>query len=275
MKEFKFVKMNGLGNDFVIIDQRKNAISFNKKDIISICDRDTGIGCDQLINILPMEKNGNILIEFFNSNGEEIHACGNGSRCVANLLMTEKNIKTITLSTKEKNLFCQRIRENYVSINMGIPKFKLDEIPVKSGIDLKTLNFEINNQILKDPFLVNIGNPHIIFFVDELNDYNIDEVGPKIENDIIFPEKINVSICKIVNQDLIDLIVWERGAGRTLACGTAACAAAITAIENHYVSENIQVRLPGGILDIDYSNGKPVIMSGPTELNFSGEFKLN
>ena len=244
--------MNGLGNDFVIIDQRKNTISLSKKDIVSICDRDDGVGCDQLINILPRQDDGNILIEFFNSDGEEIHACGNGSRCVADLLMTEENVNSIKLSTKEKTISCQKIGDNCVSIDMGIPNFELKEIPVKTDIDLNSLNFQINNQVLANPFFVNVVNPHVIF-----------------------PEKINVSLCKIVNKELIDLVVWERGAGKTLACGTAACAAAVAAVTNNHVSEKIQVRLPGGILDINYSKGKTVVMSGPTEINFNGEYKIN
>tara|TARA_Y100001933_G_scaffold237336_1_gene260123 strand:- start:1671 stop:2498 length:828 start_codon:yes stop_codon:yes gene_type:complete len=275
MREFKFIKMNGLGNDFVIIDQRKNTISLSKKDIVSVCDRDDGVGCDQLINILPRQDDGNILIEFFNSDGEEIHACGNGSRCVADLLMTEENVDSIKLSTKEKTISCQRIGDNCVSIDMGIPNFELKKIPVKTDIDLNSLNFQINNQVLANPFFVNVGNPHVIFFVNEISDYRIEEIGPVIENDLIFPEKINVSLCKIVNKELIDLVVWERGAGKTLACGTAACAAAVAAVTNNHVSEKIQVRLPGGILDINYSKGKTVVMSGPTEINFNGEYKIN
>ena len=266
--------MNGLGNDFVIFDQRSENTQFSKYELIKIADRNTGIGCDQVILIKSKSNHDGELIEFFNSNGQEVMACGNGSRCVANLLMMEKDINEIKINTKERPLNCTRVSENIISIDMGIPNFHWNKIPLKLNPDENQLSFTSGNKTLDHPFFINIGNPHIIFFVNNLDQYDILKFGPMIENHELFPEKINVNIANIISKNEISLNVWERGAGYTRACGTGACATAVAAIKNHNCQNELKISLPGGTLDINYELNKNIIMSGATEISFEGSFEL-
>ncbi len=244
MREFKFVKMNGLGNDFVVIDQRVSEFDLSEEQIKLICNRTDGVGCDQLIMIRKSQHNSDSLIKFFNSDGSEIDACGNGSRCVANFLMKETKSEKINLTTLIKD------------------------------IDPEDINFSIKDLTLKKPFLVNIGNPHIIFFDDEIEKYDVESFGSLIENDSLFPEKINVSFAKLKSDNHIVLNVWERGAGKTNACGTAACATAVAGVEMGLIKNKVTVTLPGGDLEIYYKNSDNIIMTGPTEINFTDKYKL-
>lgn len=274
MENMHFYKMNGLGNDFVIFDQRVKKREFSKNDIINISNRHKGIGCDQVITINKLEDSDIELIEFYNSSGEEIYACGNGSRCVASLLMNEKKVDKIKLRTKEKILICQKNKKNIISIDMGQPRLNWKEIPLKEDIVGESLQYKIAELTLINPFFTNVGNPHIIFFVKNKSDYDINQFGPLIENDDLFPEKVNVTIAEIISQNRITIDVWERGAGRTLACGTAACATAVAAIINQGCNNNLDIELPGGTLNIFYESNKNIIMSGKTELSFEGSFEL-
>ena len=274
MKTKHFIKMHGLGNDFVIFDQRVDSQEFSKEDIINISDRNKGIGCDQVITINNMAGTKTELIEFYNSNGEEVYACGNGSRCVANLLMKEKNINEIKIHTKEKKLICSRVSDDIISIDMGKPQLDWKDIPLIEDPKNKKIQFKIDDIILENPKFINVGNPHIIFFVDKIDNFDIHKFGPLIENNKLFPEKINVSIAEIVSSSKILLNVWERGAGKTLACGTAACAASVVAIMFHKCDNELSVSLPGGDLNIFYEINKNIIMSGKTELSYEGNFEL-
>lgn len=272
MKKFDFIKMHGLGNDFVIIDERHSRIELTHDEIISVANRHTGIGCDQLITI-NNDLESNLFIRFFNSDGEEVSACGNGSRCVARLLMEENNDTTITIKTGAGPLYCKKISNNIISINMGVPKFKWNEIPLDKECDNSKIIFKINEMIISNPTFVNVGNPHAVFFVDDLNKFNIDDFGPVVENYKIFPEKCNVTIAQILSKSHIKINVWERGAGKTLACGTAACATAVAASTNNLCENEVVVSLPGGDLDIVYDTN--IIMSGATEISFKSNFELN
>ena len=219
----------------------------------------------------PEEYNG---LKFFNSDGSEIDACGNGSRCVANLLMKETKSDKINLTTRERTIACEKIDDVTVSVNMGKPKFKWNEIPLTEDIDPVDINFSIRDLTLKKPFLVNIGNPHIIFFDDEIEKYDVESFGSLIENDSLFPEKINVSFAKLKSDNHIVLNVWERGAGKTNACGTAACATAVAGVEMGLIKNKVTVTLPGGDLEIYYKSSDNIIMTGPTEINFTDKYKL-
>ena len=281
METIYFYKMHGLGNDFVIFDQREGALAshgkkkhtFSKKDILNICDRNKGVGCDQVI-IINEKSSQEVLIEFYNSNGEEIHACGNGSRCVANLLMKEKQLNEIQIKTKERKLSCKRVDGDIISIDMGKPKFDWTEIPLKENPIVDNIKYHVDGLTLEQPYFVNVGNPHVIFFVEDINQYEIGKFGPLIETDQLFPEKVNVSIAQIISPNIISINVWERGAGRTLACGTAACAVAVAAITYHNCNNELEIELPGGKLDISYKMNKNIAMSGKTELSFEGRFEL-
>ncbi len=274
MHEFKFVKMNGLGNDFVVIDQRVSEFDLSEEQIKLICNRTDGVGCDQLIIIRKSQDNNDPLIKFFNSDGSEIDACGNGSRCVANFLMKETKSEKINLTTRERTIACEKINDVTVSVNMGKPKFKWNEIPLTKDIDPEDINFSIRDLTLKKPFLVNIGNPHIIFFDDEIEKYDVESFGSLIENDSLFPEKINVSFAKLKSDNHIVLNVWERGAGKTKACGTAACATVVAGVEMGVIKNKVTVTLPGGDLEIYYKSSDNIIMTGPTEINFTDKYKL-
>ena len=177
MKKFDFIKMHGLGNDFVIIDERNGELGLSATEIVSIANRHTGVGCDQLITI-SYDSKSNFFIRFFNSSGEEVSACGNGSRCVARILMEENKNTEVLIKTKAGFLQCKKITEKIISINLGKPKFNWNEIPLDQDYKNKAIIFEINDVSITNPYFVNVGNPHSIFLVSNLENYNIDEFGP-------------------------------------------------------------------------------------------------
>ena len=211
--------MDGLGNDFIIFDNRKNNIVLEKKQLLKIADRNQ-VGCDQII-FIHEDNNSDAFITFYNSDGNETSACGNGSRCIAYFLGKEKNKKIIKLKTKDRILESEIIKENLVKINMGAPKFSWKEIPLSKNINHTNLNISIldnNNKEHMGGFSLNVGNPHVIFFVKKIKNFDLDSIGPKIENHKLFPEKCNVTLAEIKNKKLISLNVWERGAVLTKAC---------------------------------------------------------
>ena len=222
--DFKAYKMDGLGNDFVIIDQRDSDFELNKSQIKSICDRKK-IGCDQLILVKKSEKVDAYLI-FKNSDGSDSAACGNGTRCVASLLSKENAKSEITFETESGILKSKILNENNIQTNIGIPKTNWNEIPLAKEVDTKNVEIKIDNLNLSGT-AVNVGNPHIIFFTEDLDKIQIKDIGPKIESNSLFPEKVNVTFAKKINDKHFKVLHWERGAGLTKACGTAACATAI------------------------------------------------
>ena len=260
----KAFKMDGLGNDFVIIDNREKVTNLTKDQIIKICDRDF-IGCDQLI-FINKDQNYDASIEFFNSDGGVSGACGNGTRCVAELLGKEKNKNTITLTTLSGHLKSHILGEKLVSTEIGLGRTKWNEIPLSEELDTKNLNIKIvdsNNNEFFGGTAVNVGNPHIIFFVEDNEQFEIEKIGPEIENHKLFPEKCNVTIGTIVNKELIKVKVWERGAGLTKACGTAACAAAYAAKQAALVSNKVDIEFSTGRLTISIDENKSIHMKGP------------
>lgn len=250
--------MSGAGNDFVIFDARHSDVNLNAAQIAKISNRDN-IGCDQLIIIRNSEK-ADCLMDIFNSDGSLSGACGNATRCVASLLFAELNdVVDITIETASGILPCHYLGD-LVSVKMGIPKFDWTEIP---------LSHETSSQNLSlfgyDFACVNIGNPHAVTFVKEsLSDKEFFDIGPKVETHAIFPEKTNVEFCNIISDNLIEVRVWERGAGETLACGSGACAVAIAAIKHKRVnSHQITIRFKGGDLSIQWDgDNSSVIMTG-------------
>jgi len=251
--DIKAFKMDGLGNDFVIIDQRSRNYNLTKDQIIKICDRKF-IGCDQLILIQKSDEK-DAGLEFYNSDGSISGACGNGTRCVADLLSKENNDKEITLRTSSGVLKSQILGDNLVETEIGIPKTNWDEIPLNKNLDTKNLNIKIvnkNNIEHMGGTSVNVGNPHVIFFVDNIEDYDLKKIGPEIENHNYFPEKCNVTLAKIINKKLIKVKVWERGAGLTKACGTAACATAVAANINGLTDKTTDIEFSlGKLIDIN------------------------
>ena len=260
----KAFKMDGLGNDFVIIDNREEVTNLTKDQIIKICDRNF-IGCDQLI-FINKDQNYDASIEFFNSDGGVSGACGNGTRCVAELLGKEKNKDTITLTTLSGHLKSHILGEKLVSTEIGLGRTKWNEIPLSEELDTKNLNIKIvdsNNNEFFGGTAVNVGNPHIIFFVEDNKQFAIEKIGPEIENHKLFPEKCNVTIATIINKELIKVKVWERGAGLTKACGTAACATAYAAKQAGLTSNKIDIEFSTGRLTISIDENNSIHMKGP------------
>jgi len=263
MNNLEAYKMDGLGNDFIIFDRRKRSISLTKDQIIKISNRNN-IGCDQVI-FIDKDKKNNIILKFYNSDGGEISACGNGSRCVAYLLMKESNNKEIVIKTKAGVLDAKLNDKNQVIINMGRPNFDWDKIPLLKKIDNENLKIKISNINGKEiigGFALSIGNPHVIFFVKDLNQFDLKKIGPKLENHSYFPEKCNVTLASIKNKNHIMVKVWERGAGLTKACGTAACATAVAGSIQKLNERCVDIEFPEGVLNIDWKNNNNVYMTG-------------
>tara|TARA_Y100000590_G_C15425640_1_gene903104 strand:+ start:40 stop:867 length:828 start_codon:yes stop_codon:yes gene_type:complete len=263
MNKFEAYKMDGLGNDFIIFDNRKKTISLTKDQIIKISDRNN-VGCDQVI-LINKDNNSNTSLRFYNSDGGEIAACGNGSRCAAYFLMKEQNNKKISLKTKGGILKAELNNENLVSINIGAPNFNWNKIPLLKEMNNKNLKIEIQSiegEKIIGGFSLSVGNPHVIFFVEDFNKFNLKEIGPKIENHSYFPEKCNVTLASIKNKKLISVKVWERGAGLTKACGTAACATAVSGAVLQLSERCVDIEFPEGLLNIDWRVDNNIYMKG-------------
>ena len=263
MNKLDAYKMDGLGNDFIIFDKRKKSISLTKDQIIKISDR-SNIGCDQVI-FIDNDESSNAFLKFYNSDGGEISACGNGSRCVAYLLMKENNNKKISLRTKVGILQAELNDKNLVSINMGEPNFECNKIPLLKEMDNKNLQIKINSIDGKEAiggFSLSIGNPHVIFFVEDFNQFNLKEIGPKIENYSYFPEKCNVTLASIKNKNHVKVKVWERGVGLTKACGTAACATAVSGAVLKLSERCVDIEFVEGLLNIDWKKDNNIYMTG-------------
>ena len=257
-------KMDGLGNDFVIIDNRQKVTELSKEQIIKICDRNF-IGCDQLI-LIEKNSTSDASLKFFNSDGSESGACGNGTRCVADFISKEKGNKTIILATQSGNLKSKILENNLVTTEIGNAKTKWNEIPLSNEFNTKNLNIKINDLNDNEHFggtAVNVGNPHVVFFVKEIENFDITKIGPQIENNKIFPEKCNVTIAKVINKNLIKVKVWERGAGLTKACGTAACATAFAGKLNGLTENNTDIEFETGKLSIFIDKKNSIHMKGP------------
>ena len=271
--DIKAFKMDGLGNDFVIIDNRQTITNLTKEQVIKICDRKY-IGCDQLI-LIKKNDTSDASLEFYNSDGGISGACGNGTRCIADLLGKESNKKEIILTTLSGNLKSKIVGDKIVSTEIGIAKTKWDEIPLSKELNTNNVGIKINdknNNEFSGGVTVNVGNPHVVFFVDNNENFEIKKIGPEIENHPLFPEKCNVTLATVVNIELIKVRVWERGAGLTKACGTAACATAFAAKQNGLVNDKVDIEFSTGRLTISIDENNSIHMKGPVsdieEINF-------
>ena len=263
MSDLEAYKMDGLGNDFIIFDKRKKLISLSKDQIIKISDR-KNIGCDQVI-FIEKDQTKDAFLKFYNSDGGEISACGNGTRCVAYLLMKEANKRKISLKTKAGILNAELNEKNLVSVNMGEPNFKWDKIPLFKNMDNKNINIKINNSEIKEikgGFCLSVGNPHIVFFVKDLNQFNLEKIGPQIENHNYFPEKCNVTLASVENNKHVRVKVWERGAGLTKACGTAACATLVSGSILKLIERCAEIEFSEGSINIDWKKDNNIYMTG-------------
>jgi diaminopimelate epimerase len=272
-----FVKMHGLGNDAVIIDGRAIALRLDERLVRALADRRRGVGCDQLILIeTPTKPGAAAAIRFWNADGGEVAACGNGSRCVAAHLMAEAGVRALDLETKAGVLHCEAAGDDRVLIDMGKPKLAWQDIPLAERMDTRKIDVSvgpIDAPVLFGPGAVNMGNPHCIFFVDNVEAYDLARLGPMLEHHPMFPERANVSLAEVRGPDTIRLRVWERGAGLTQACGTAACAVVVAASRRGLANRRAEVSLDGGALMIEWRESDDhVLMTGPVAGVFKGSF---
>ena len=261
-----FAKMHGLGNDFVVIDARERAVEMDEALARAIADRKTGVGCDQLI-VIGTSDRADVSMRIFNQDGSEVAACGNATRCVPLFVGRD-----VTIETKAGLLKAQRSGD-LVSVDMGEALLGWDQVPLSYAMD--TLTMPVSWEDLPAPAAMSIGNPHVVFFMDDLDGADLARLGPMIETDPLFPERVNVNFAQILAPDHIRLIVWERGAGFTRACGTGACATAVCALRRKLVNGPVRVSLPGGELLIDWAPGSHVTMTGPAAHVFDGMLDLD
>jgi diaminopimelate epimerase len=270
-----YLKMNGLGNDFVVVDNRQLNYQFLGNQIRAIANRENGIGCDQFIIMDKAPKDADIFMRIYNHDGGEVEACGNATRCIASLLAKETGKQEVIVATSI-GLLPSYVDDEIVSVDMGAPLFAWDKIPLSEefndtrGIELQI--GPIDNPVLHTPAVVNVGNPHAVFFVEnDPDDYDLELFGPMLENHPIFPERANISIAQITAPNVIKLRVWERGVGLTKACGTAACATAVCAARLELTLREVAIDLPGGRLFLEWQDEDDhIIMAGPFENNGSG-----
>ncbi len=254
--------MHGLGNDFVVIDARFDAVVVTPPRAKAIADRRTGIGCDQLIMLEP-STSADAKMRTWNADGSEVEICGNATRAVALLLGKDAALETAS------GVIAVSPHDGGATVDMGAPRFDWDAIPLAYAMDTSAM--PVGWETLENPVAVNVGNPHVIFFVDDVDAIDLERFGPVIENDPLFPDRINVNVATVRGSTSLSLRVWERGAGITRACGTGACATAVAAIRSKRVTSPVTVTLPGGDLTIAWAPGETIRMTGPATHVFTGE----
>ena len=272
-----FLKMNGLGNDFIIIDNRALNLSFSQKQVRDLANRETGIGCDQLI-VLETSQQADIFMRIYNSEGGEVDACGNATRCIGWLLQAELGRPASMIETNAGLLGAAVQASGDVSVDMGIPRMGWEQIPLSEEFyDTSRIELQlgpIDDPVLHSPCVVNVGNPHCIFWVDDLDTHDLSKIGPFLENHFLFPERANITLAKVESENEITIRVWERGAGLTKACGTAACAVVVCGVRRSLSNRAITINLPGGTLAMEWRESDDhIMMTGAIELEYAGEFE--
>lgn len=293
----QFIKMHGTGNDFIVLDARARDIVLPREQIIALAHRQKGVGFDQCI-ILKTSTRADVFMQIINADGSEVNACGNASRCIGWLVANEKNAPEVTIETNAGLLQAKLAGNHRVSVNMGKPKLHWQDIPLSHEVNAQALDINIEGYDLPPGVCVNMGNPHVVFFVDKAAQIDLEKLGAELEVNPIFPERANISIARILDDSHIKLDVWERGAGITLSCGTAACATLVAAVQNGLVApmrEGVylqlkntnqridprlrgddvycaEIQLPGGNLEISWDkNGTgDVWMTGAVAESFRG-----
>jgi diaminopimelate epimerase len=269
-----FRKMNGLGNDFVVLDARARPLALKAEEIAAIADRERGIGCDQVIALEP-SIHADTFMRIWNADGGEVGACGNAARCVAALLVAERGSPNVMVETASGLLQATLNKDSSVTIDMGSPHFNWDEIPLAEPF-ADTSRILLSAGTIGDLELgafsaVNVGNPHCIFFVDNVEAHDLARFGPLLEHHLVFPERANISLAQVMGSGSLRLRTWERGAGLTHACGTAACAAVVAAVRRGLTGRKVRVTLPGGDLVIDWREfDDHILMTGPFALDYEG-----
>jgi len=269
MATLDFIKMHGLGNDFVIIDGRDSGFSLSRDDVRAIADRRRGVGCDQLIVLEnPPTDVADVFMRIYNPDGSESGACGNATRCVASLMMREKAETHVIVETISGLLDCENLGGGLYSVDMGPARLDWRDLPLAEAVD--TENLSITAGPLKNPVGVNMGNPHAVFMVDNAEAIDLEVFGPMVEHDQLFPERTNVEAVQVLSKDRIRMRVWERGAGITQACGSGACAALVATARRGLTGRKADVVLDGGVLTIEWLADNNVLMTGPVSTSFAG-----
>jgi diaminopimelate epimerase len=266
-----FRKMHGLGNDFVVLDARERPLALDAAAMQAIGDRHRGIGFDQLVTIGPA-ADADISLRFHNSDGSEAGACGNGTRCAASLVLAETGRDHIVIRTRFGLLAAERLADGTVRVDMGAPRLGWRDVPLAEAMD--TLHVPLVAEGVADAACCSMGNPHATFFLDDLAAIEPGRIGPILEHDRLFPERANIGLVQPLSPTHLRLVVWERGAGLTLACGSGACAALVNARRRGLVGTAATVSLPGGDLLIEQRADGHVLMSGPVATAFTGEWPL-
>ncbi|RJF94471.1 diaminopimelate epimerase [Oleomonas cavernae] len=273
MDGISFIKMHGLGNDFVIVDGRSSPVEINEPLAQAIANRRTGVGCDQLIVLEPSSA-ADAFMRIWNPDGSESGACGNATRCVGALLIAGKRRNTVTIETLAGVLTASTAPDGFITVDMGEPSLAWEQIPLARAMDTLHVDYR-HSSGLQDPVAVNMGNPHAVFFVPDAEAVDVEAIGPAIETDPLFPERTNVSFVSRKADGSLRLVVWERGAGRTLACGTASCAAVVAATRRGLIDRKAAIWMDGGRLDLEWrADDNHVIMTGPIAVSFSGVIAL-
>lgn len=274
----RFLKMHGLGNDFVVFDARNQMVALDPRAAKAIADRKAGVGCDQVIVIEKPANGADARMRIFNADGGEVEACGNAARCVAQFLMNEKNRNAIRIETDGGLLECADATGGLVTVDMGAPRFDWRDVPLAREVDTKDFALDVpgfTEAALQHASALSVGNPHCVLFVPDADHAPVATLGSAIEQHPLFPARVNVEFVSVTGDDRLRMRVWERGAGITRACGTGACAAAVAAHRSGRTGRKVEVVLDGGTLLIDWrpSDGH-VLMTGPTALSFQGELDI-
>jgi diaminopimelate epimerase len=273
MTALPFLKMHGLGNDFVVIDARRQAVALDEAEARRIADRRQGIGCDQLILIEPAKNRlADAFMRIRNADGGEVEACGNATRCVADLLMKENGSRHVVIETVVGLLDAEAAGNGLISVDMGPARLDWREIPLAKPMD--TLHLDLALGPLENPAAVNVGNPHAVFFVPDAEAVDIAALGPVLERHPLFPQRANIEVASLAGPNRIRMRVWERGVGITRACGTGACATLVSAARRKLTGREAEILLDGGSLRVEWLADNHVRMTGPVAVSFSGELAL-
>jgi diaminopimelate epimerase len=270
-----FVKMHGLGNDFVIFDARDASLSLTPAQARAVADRHFGIGCDTVVIMRPGGAEADAHVQFINADGSDSDACLNATRCVARLLLDERGLARVKLATQAATMICTDAGKTLVTVDAGEPRLKWDQVPLASEVDTTNFSLDIGGTDLPVS-AVSMGNPHCVLFVPDAQKAPLTSLGPKIETLPFFPKRTNVEFAQVLDKTRIRMRVWERGVGVTQACGTGACATAVAAIRRNLTGRKVELMLDGGSLMIEWrEEDGHVLMTGPTAMPFRGRVDVD
>jgi len=267
-----FRKMHGLGNDFVVLDARARPLPVTPSVAAGVSDRHFGIGCDQFIVMEPPGEGADVFMRIRNPDGSEAGACGNATRCIASLVAGELGRDRVMVRTVAGDLPVERVEGGLWRADMGPARLGWRDVPLARELD--TLHLPLALGPVADPAACSMGNPHATFFVEDLDAIPVAEIGPQLERHPLFPDRANIGFAQILAPDRIRLVIWERGAGMTLACGSGACATIVNAARRGLTGRRATVILPGGPLEMEWREDGHVLMTGPVATSFTGELDL-